>query len=464
MRVINFTGDTWCVRVDEGDVEGDAARIADALGRLVLRNHGQASVYVGYDARPLSAVAARAAAGTLAARGVRARLSDTHCPTAALCEATRRDGSARAALMVTAGNRSGDYFGVRVRMADGSAATPSDVDVLEELIEPRPPEVRGTAEPVDLITPYLERLARGMDGTVFGGRVPTIVCDPMLGAQTSHAARLLASSGARVIELHDDGDEGFGGIHPEVVEPWIDDCEQAVVDYGADFGIAIDGAGDRLALVDERGKMVTPHLLVALIMEELVRGRGLAGRMVAPIFVSTVVRRQAKRLGLPLTVTPAGFMWMREEMGQGDVVCAADALGGVCVPALGLERDALAAASVLVEGLMRDGRSVSALVSELSETLGHMEYGQTAVRMGSGSMQVLRNALPGINPARVAGMVPSEVTHPGGLMVRFPDESWLLVRPSRSSNVARVYAEAATASERDDLLAAGRALASSPLS
>lgn len=463
MSIVRFVGDAWVTRVDEGSPKEDALRIADALGVVAHESHPDAIVYVGYDTRPLSRGLASELASVIAARGIAVRMSQTHCSTSALCEAIRRDERAFGGIMLTADNRPADYFGIRVRMADGSPASPADTDVLEERIGPEVPSGRGEYSTWDFVTPQLERIASFVRDDAIRETAPLIVCDTMHGAQSAHARQLLVSLGARVLELHADNDPEFSGIHPEASEPWIDECEQAVIDYGAAFGVAMDGAGDRVALVDERGALVTPHLMLALIMQHLVRSRGLSGRMVAPIFVSTVVRRQAERLGMPLTVTPAGYYWMREEMNQGDVLCAGDAIGGISIPAIGLERDALAASAVLCELVAEDGRPLSHMVAELDGELGHMEYGRRDVRMGSGAVQVLRSVLPGINPQTIAGREPSEVTHPGGLMARFGDGSWLLVRPSRSYSVARIYAEAPDPAARDGLLDAGANLALSPL-
>ena len=464
VRVINFTGDTWSSRLEDGSPDEDLLRIADALGRLAHENQPGSSVYVGFDTRPLSVALVGEVGEVIAAHGARVLVSDAHCPLPALAEAVRRDPSAYAGIMLTAGNKSADYVGVRVRMADGSAATPQDIDVLEALIVPELPSQRGDAERVDIVTPYLERISAYVDEAGIAASAPLVVCDPMYGSARLHARRLLSALGARVLEIHNDDEEDFDGLHPEVVEPWIDDCEQAVVDNGADFGIAIDGAGERLALVDDRGGLVGPHKMLALIMGHLVQGREKAGRMVAPIFVSSVVRRQADRLGLPLTVTPAGYVWMREEMASGDVVCAGDALGGITIPELGLERDPLAAAALIAECVAQDGRPLSVISDALEQDLGHMEYARRDIRMGSGDIQMLRNILPGLNPAKVAGRVPVSVSHSAGsLRFAFEDDSWLLVRPSRTLPAARVYAEASSPTLRDALLDAGEELARSPL-
>lgn len=464
MRAINFTGDLWLSRYDEGEPHEDILRIAAAFGQLVHEAQPDATLYVGYDTRLLSIALAREVAEVIAGFGITAKVSETHCPVPALCAAVRKDPEAFAGFMLTAGHRPFDYVGVRVCMADGSAATTADTNALESFIVPELPSARGEYEEVDIVTPYLENISNYFSESSIGEANPLVVCDVMHGPMTSHASRLLASLGARVIEVHDADNDDYEGLHPEAAEPWIDECEQVVKESDAVLGVAIDGAGERIALVDEHGRQVTPHLMAAIVMEYLVKVRGYKGRMVAPIYVSSTVMRQAERLGMNLTITPAGYMWLREEMLAGDVVCAADALGGVGVPSIGLERDGLSVAALLIDAVVRDGRPLSQIVEELDGELGHLVYGRRSVRMGSGDIQTLRNLLPGINPAEVAGRKPSQVSHPdGAVRLTFDDDSWVLLRPSRSSAEARVYAEAATPALRDELLSAGAELARNPL-
>ncbi len=464
MNVINFNGDYWGTRLDDGDPSEDVLRIADALGKLIHEVNPEGNVLIGYDTRPLSAPLAREMGEVIAGHGIKARVSDSYCPAGVLADAVRLDPKATAGVMLTAGNRPGDYFGMRIRMADGSAATSSETDVLEDLIVPELPSTRGEVEMVDLMGPTLSQYASFVGGEAIAKVSPLIVCDPMHGALSSYASRLLGGLGARVIEIHQGEKPDFGGLHPVAAEPWIDDCEQAVIDEGAAFGFALDGAGERLSLIDEKGNLVSSHKMLALVMRYLVSERGLSGRMCSPVFMSSLIRRQAAALGMQLTMTPAGYTWMRDEMLAGDVICAGDALGGIGIPALGLERNALGTAAVLADLIARDGRPLSQISQSLEDELGHMEYGRRDVRMGAGDIQMLRNLLPGINPGSMAGLEPVSVSHSQDSMrAEFEGDAWVLIRPSRNNPMARVYAEAQTKALRDELLDAAANLATNPL-
>ena len=108
MSVINFAGDAWVSRVDEGNPRDNILRIAAGLARTAKGRDAGAggAIYVGYDTRGLSCELAQEVAGVIAGQGVRARLSETYCPTAAVCGAVRNDPDGLAALMLTADSRS----------------------------------------------------------------------------------------------------------------------------------------------------------------------------------------------------------------------------------------------------------------------------------------------------------------------------------------------------------------------
>ena len=179
MSVINFLGDAWYVRVDEGEPHADALRIASALGRLVKDRQPEGNVVIGYDSRPLNAAIALEMGEVVASYGIKARVSDVHCPASVLNEAVRRDREAVVGVMLTAGNRPADYFGVRICMADGSAATSSDTDLLESYIVPELPMSRGEVELIDLVSRYLEEVSSLVDDEAIRAQSPLVVCDPM---------------------------------------------------------------------------------------------------------------------------------------------------------------------------------------------------------------------------------------------------------------------------------------------
>lgn len=456
--ILRFGVDGWHARFDEAFTEENVARMADALSLVWSDERPGAAVYVGYDTRHGSRELALMVAGIAASYGLVALVSDVACPTPAIAWACSRDDAAVGAVIVTASERSCEYGGLLVRGSDGGPASREFLDAVEQAVSLVPTQGRGAFEERDVVGPYLAALAARLDRASIAERRPRLVVDAMYGAGTTHLARVLKDLGCEVTEIHVEPREDFGGIHPDPRDPWADACEQAVIAHGADMGLLLDGDADRGAIVDEKGNLLPARVLVPLLLGNLVMGHGRRGRVVTTLACSACIEREAKRLGCETTSVPVGFPRIYRETLDSDVVMGVEEYGGVCVPEHLRERDGLLVCFLAVEMLARSGKTVSQMASELEATIGRMSYARRDLRLEAATSQAFRNVLPGLNPAALAGRAPVEVSHADGLRAQFDDDSWVLIRPSRTSSVVRVYAEAPTARERDELLEAACAL------
>ena len=452
--ILRFGVDGWHARFDDSFSEENVARIADALGLVWADAWPGATVYVGYDTRHGARESARLVAGVLASFGLQVKLSDRPSPTPAVAWTCARDERAVGAVILTSSERSCEYGGLIVRGGDGGPVPHDLLDQIEQAISLVPTAARGAFEEVDLVSEYLSSLAAWVDRPSIAAVRPKVVVDAMFGAGTGHLAGLLSDLGCEVVEIHVEPREDFGGIHPDPRDPWADSCEQAVVAHGADLGLLLDGDADRAAVVDEGGALLPARVLVPLILGNLVMGHGAHGRVVTTLTCSACIEREASRLGCDTTSVPVGFSRVYREMLESDVIMGVEEYGGICVPAHLRERDGLLVCLLAVEMLARAGKSVSTMTSELESTIGTMWYARRDLRLDPAVSQAFRNVLPGLNPGTLAGREPVEVSHADGLRAQFEDDSWVLIRPSRTSSVVRVYAEAPTAPARDALLTA----------
>lgn len=453
-HIIRFGNDGWHARFDEDFTTENVVRVADALGLLWGDAHPGATVFVGYDTRHDARALAREIAGVLAGYGLDVRLSIGVSPTPAVGWACSHDASAIGGVVLTASERSCEYGGILVRMGDGGPASHDLLDQVEQLVPNVPTEVRGSYVETDFVGSYLADLALLVDGCAIAAARPRVVVDPMHGSGTDRLAEVLKGLGCVVTQIHGERSEDFGGIHPEPADPWADDCEQAVVSTGAELGVLLDGDGDRAALVDETGRILSPHELAPLMLGCLVEGHGKMGRVVTTLSCSASIVRQAERLGCEHVSVPVGFTRIYREMLEGDVLLGVEEYGGLSIPVHLRERDGLFVCLLAVELVARTRKPLSVLVGEMRSKIGRMCYTRRDVRMDSAATQAFRMILPGLNPESVAGRIPVEVSHADGLRLQFDDDSWVLMRPSRTDSVVRVYAEAPTEEERDALLEA----------
>lgn len=452
MAIIRFGANGFRARFDEGFGSDAVVRSADALGRLWAQGHSGATVMVGYDTRHDGARLALLMGQVLASHGLVAKVAQEPCPTPALGWCAAHDPSCIGAVMLSASEAPCEYGGILLRGHDGGSVSTAFLAALDREVPPDPTPARGEALLADFITPYIEGLATEVDAAAIAASGLKVVADTMHGASGEAVRRLFQLLGCDVSYLHLQQREDFGGLHPLPAEPWVDECEQAVLQQGASCAIVLDGDGDRAALVDERGHLISRHDLVPLVVSHLVKGRGQHGRVVMTTATSSRLRRQAEQLDCDYTVVPVGFERIYDEAVEGDVLLGTEEYGGVCVPGHLMERDGLYACLLALELMAESGRPLSALVEEQSHALGTLYYGRKDMRIDTVQMQILSNLLPGLNPHTLAGMRPVGVSHTDGTGLEFEDGSWVLARVSRTDTVLRVYAEAPSARKRDLLL------------
>lgn len=460
-EIIRFGNDGWKSRFDDDFTVDNVVRIADALGFLWSGLAPSAAAYVGYDTRHGSADFAREVAGVLASHGLRVFLSDCACPTPAIAWTCAREPESIGAVVITASELSCEYGGLIVRSHDGGPCPREFLDDVEREIPGTATNDRGAFTVCDLVSPYFGDLALQVDSSAISARAPKVVVDPMYGAASGHVQRLLAGLGCDAVQIHEAGPENFGGIHPAPTDPWADDCEQAVVDSGANLGILLDCDADRSAVVDETGRLVPARELIPLVLHQLAVGEGKTGRVVTTLTSSALIQKAAAELGLEYVPVSVGFGYIATEVVAGDVLLGSEEYGGVCVPSHLNERDGIYICLIVLELIAQSGHTLSELLAEQARILGTRFYARRDVRLDAATTQTFRNILPGLNPADVAGRIPVEVSHADGLRLQFEDGSWVLMRPSRNEPVVRVYAEALTAKDRDILLEAACTLVQS---
>lgn len=463
MARIHFDANGWRARRDAGYDEDVVARIAYGLGSVWAERSEGFTILVGFDGRRHARKMAEVVAQVLAHCGMYPVVASRPCSTPALGWSCAREPRCAGGVILTASRMPREYAGILVRQADGG---PVDEEFAERVEQRIPRSVTWETcelEQRDFVAAYLDGLVWGCDQQLVEQAELKVVVDPLYGACAGVATELLSRVGCEVVGLHDEAAPDFRGMHPDPREPWVDECERLVRSTKAHLGIVIDGDGDRCAIVDERGCLVSPYDLALLVLDHLVRQRGMRGRIVATAATSVRVARYARQHGCPTTMVPVGVNPLYRELQDGDVLLTIDERGGVCIPSHLKERDALAAALMIIELTSGSQLSISEQIADIEAHLGTLEYGTRQIRLDAGLAQRTANILPGVNPRLVAGSQPVRVSHADGVRLSFDDDSWLLMRVARTEPVVRLYAEAPTGQRLEALLAAAQGALSNSL-
>jgi phosphomannomutase len=228
---------------------------------------------------------------------------------------------------------------------------------------------------------------------------------------------------------------------------------------GFALGLATDGDADRIGAVGPSGRFIDPHCIMALALRYLVEQRGQRGDVVKTVSTTQMLNRLAGRYGLALHETPVGFNYIGDLMLSNDVLIGGEESGGISIRGHIPEGDGVLMGLLLAEMVACYGKSPEQLVAELMAEVGQFDYARNDFQVKPFEKAALVQKLVALAPQALASIPVASINTRDGVKYLLADDSWLLIRPSGTEPVLRVYAEAHSPETVQALLAAGRALA-----
>lgn len=469
MADIHFGTDGWRAIIGEDFTPDNLNRVIDAAARIFKEDAVAAgrsadapgTIIVGHDCRQDAHAYAELAAQVAAGHGFNVLLTEDYCPTPTLCWSVAHDDDAVGGIMLTSSHNPAEYLGVKLRMADGGASPAEFTDRVEAVLPPEPTDVLGPFQTTDLMTDYLAALRELVDVEAIRAAGLRVVCDPLYGAGRHYLADLLRDMGVEVVEIHNGEDPTFAGLHPEPIQPWVDEGLAKVAELGYDALFINDGDADRIAAGDAQGNYVNAHRIITLLTKHMV-DRGETGRVVSTITASAMLDRMCRKLGLELVSTPVGFKWIYGEMEKGGVMIGGEESGGIGLPGHVKERDGLLMALLLTECMAQSGKDLGALVDDMLADIGRLEFARRGLSITPEQMERFRaETVPTFTADEVAGKRVIDVDRRDGVKLLLEGDAWVMMRPSGTEPLVRIYAEAATTDEVNELLDAAEAVVAS---
>jgi len=407
-------------------------------------------VVVGYDTRFLSDRYAAEAARVLAANGFTVHLAAADAPTPAISYAVS-NLNAIGGIMITASHNAPRYNGVKLKSYYGGSALPEHCNEVEIYLNDNEEKARGpNLMDIDQaisekrilrfnpIVAYDDHLRTLIDFDAIAANPQHVVVDSMFGSGRGVIRGILQGTGCEVREIRGEMNPGFGGVHPEPIARYLSALAGAIGSGVGGFGLATDGDADRTGAMDEKGVFVDPHRIMALALRYLVEKRGWSGSVVRTVSTTRMIDRLAKRYGLTLHETPVGFNHIADFMMSEDVLIGGEESGGISFKGHIPEGDGVLMGLLIIEMAAVYDKPLYRLVEDLLGEVGPAFYERTDLRLR--------------RPVNKREMTARLVKHPpaelggekGGVKYILADDSWLLIRPSGTEPVLRVYAEGRT--------------------
>jgi phosphomannomutase len=228
------------------------------------------------------------------------------------------------------------------------------------------------------------------------------------------------------------------------------------------FGLATDGDADRIGAMDERGNFIDPHKIMALALCHLVEKRGWSGPVVRTVSTTRMLDRLAEQYNLPIYETPVGFNHIADYMLKEDVLIGGEESGGISFKGHIPEGDGILMGLLLIEIVATSGVSLFELVENLLQRVGPVVYQRNDLRLTHPVARTrMKQYLLDNAPARIANEEVSDISTIDGVKYILADDSWLLIRPSGTEPVLRVYAEGRSQGMVKEMIGFGEQIAAS---
>lgn len=482
---IHFGTDGWRAVISDTFTFHNLRMVAQAIADAVRSdswNNGPLNcpppdpnkVIVGFDTRFLSDRYAADVARVLAGNGYHVYLTQSDAPTPAISYSVCHM-SAVAGVVITASHNAPRYNGVKLKAAYGGSALREQCRRVEiylndneergrgpNLMDYEQARSTGLLQRFNPLPDYYNHLRSLINFDEIADNPQRVVVDSMYGSGRGVIKGILQGTGCEVQEIRGEMNPGFGGVHPEPIGRYLGALAGAISTGMGDLGLATDGDADRIGAMDERGNFVDPHKIMALALHYLAEKRGWCGPVVRTVSTTRMIDRLANKYDLKVYETPVGFNYIADYMLKEDVLIGGEESGGISFRGHIPEGDGVLMGLLLVEIVANSGTSLYELIENLLQEVGPAHYQRKDLRLSRpiSKDQMTKILLDG-TPSQIGGETVIEVLSIDGVKYILADDSWLLIRPSGTEPVLRVYAEGRSPEMVRALLAYGEQVAKS---
>jgi phosphomannomutase len=458
---ISFGTDGWRAVIGDHFTFQNARRVADAVAvaaRTLSPPDGidRNALVVGYDRRFLSREFAGVVAESLRDAGYRVLFSDRPTPSQTISFMARHR-RVLGGVMVTASHNPARYNGIKFKAWYGGSALPEMYNAIAASLDQRDAREGGSVAEENILDDYIEGIRGQLDLQLLKSAKLAILHDPIHGSGATLPSKVLGLdyTGAHRIVHGDrqpfestivDGIRGevnpsFGGVNPEPIPENLNASQNVMLSGDYDLAICNDGDADRLGILDERGRFVSPHKIISLLALYLVREKKRAGEIVKTFSTTRLIESVARNLGATLHETPIGFKYVADLMLARDVLVGGEESGGIGFGAFMPERDGVLSGLMVAEAVAHYGLPLSDIIRRMEEEFGALHYDRRDLNrpMPQCARLIERVRSGELDETFATGFRTRE--EKDGVKMNFADGSWILFRKSGTEPIIRIYCE-----------------------
>jgi len=353
---------------------------------------------------------------------------------------------ADAGIVITASNNPREYNGIKFIAGDGSEFSRDGEKDIEKIYYSGKYAIASWEKTGSFrIDPgvneyYIRNIIKSVNAEAIRSRRFKIVADTGCGAGSLTLPFLLRELGCQVLTLEAQPDWTFPWRNPEPLPEALTELTNLVKMTGADLGAAHDGDADRIVFVDENGQFINDEVLLAMMAKYMVEHE--KGPLVTPVSSSQRMADVARDAGVELYWTAVGSINVARKMMEVNAVFGGEGNGGLIFHKHQYCRDGAMACAKVLE-ILAGGKKLSELAKSVPQYFN------------------AKTKIPSKNTQTTMEIVKQEASGTGymldttdGVKIWYED-GWVLIRPSGTEPIFRVFAEAKNQERAEELMQEG---------
>jgi len=440
---IKFGTDGWRAIIAKDYTVDNVKRVAEATARWMLQKNMK-SVVIGYDCRFGGLMFSRTTAEVFCNFGIKVFIDKAFVSTPMVSLGVVKLGSDMG-VVITASHNPPSYNGFKLKSAYGGPTIPSDIADVEAIIPEDslgklPPLEKyveeGLVEYVNLEEMYIDHVKANFDLDLIRNSGIRLAYDAMYGAGQNVIKRLFPNAHL----MHCEYNPSFMGQAPEPIHRNLGELSELLAsNKGLNIGLANDGDADRIGLYNEDGEFVDSHHILLLLLYYLHEYKKLEGKVIITFSVTNKMVKLAEQYGLDLEVTKIGFKYIAEIMTNEDVLLGGEESGGIAAKGHINERDGIWMGLLIMEFMARTSKSLGALIKEVYEKVGSFSFDRDDLHIEESKKWAIMERCSSGKIQSIGGRPVIKTEDTDGYKFFLTEDEWIMVRPSGTEPVLRVY-------------------------
>lgn len=456
MNEIKFGTDGWRAIIAEEFTVENVKRVAYATALWLRKHYQEPSAVVGNDCRFAGKLFADTTACVLASQGIKVYRSDNTFVSTPMVSLGTVKLQADAGIIITASHNPAEYNGYKIKASYGGPATPAMIDEVEALIPDNlnlqlksieEYSKEGLISFVDLESMYCDEIEANFDMEAIRNCGMNWAYDAMYGAGQNVMRRILPNANF----LHCEHNPGFDGQAPEPIHRNLTELSEVIKLSEGEIasGLATDGDADRIGLYDENGNFVDSHHILLLLIHYLSKVKNLQGEVYTTFSCTNKIQKLCDAYGINNTITKIGFKYICDLMVNSGkpFLTGGEESGGIAIAGHIPERDGIWMGLTIWECMAKTGKSLTELIEEIYNLIGTFAFERYDLHL----TEELKHAIIQKCENRAFTQFDSykviKTEDVDGFKFHFDENSWVMIRPSGTEPVLRVYSEAPTSAD-----------------